>query len=385
MRILHISNDFLPLSGGISTHLQNLLKQQSSLGMNVRLIVPDETIIQYSEEQRDGYQVQRVPYKGTKNRLLKLKRITDCVQRRLTEAHQEENIDIIHQHDHRATRTASSIFSKKKNIPLIWTNHYIRFFNPGELIERIFPIAAGKRPDGFISVHKTIAEGFKSSGFKNIPIEYIPNGVDCEIFRPHQSPKSSTAGINVLFPQRMDPIKGPDVLANAILKLQKKSFDQNWRFYYTGSKPASNIQEKTVSAIKKKLQVLESEQIVFFLDTPLYCEMPELYRSADIVVLPLQEETENIAVLEAWASGKALISTRKIAKNGYAKHAENCWLTDTRDSDQLASAIEKLAENPSLRKKIGMKGRELAENMFTWEKIATKTVGFYDKITQSLK
>ncbi len=131
--------------------------------------------------------------------------------------------------------------------------------------------------------------------------------------------------------------------------------------------------------------MLESEQIVFFLDTPLYCEMPELYRSADIVVLPLQEETENIAVLEAWASGKALISTRKIAKNGYAKHAENCWLTDTRDSDQLASAIEKLAENPSLRKKIGMKGRELAENMFTWEKIATKTVGFYDKITQSLK
>jgi glycogen synthase len=385
MRVLHISNDFLPLSGGISTHLQNLLKQQSSMGMNVRLIVPDETIIQYSEEQHDGYQVQRVPYKGTKNQLLKLKRITDCVQKRLTEAHQEERIDIIHQHDHRATRTASSIFSKKKKIPLIWTNHYIRFFNPGEFIERIFPIAAGKSPDGIICVHKTNAQGNKSLGLKSITTEYIPNGVDCDLFKPHESPKSLAAGISVLFPQRMDLIKGPDVLASAILKLKKKCFDKSWRFYFAGSNPASNIQEKTVLAIKKKLQVLESEQIVFFLDTPLYCEMPQLYRSSDIVVLPLQEETENIAVLEAWASGKALISTRKLEKNGYAKHAENCWLTDTRDSDQLARAIEKLAENPSLRKQLGMKGRELAENLFTWKKIATKTLGFYDKITQSLK
>jgi glycosyltransferase involved in cell wall biosynthesis len=51
-----------------------------------------------------------------------------------------------------------------------------------------------------------------------------------------------------------------------------------------------------------------------------------------------------------------------------------------RDPYGLADAIELLLENAETRQDLGLKGRERALNLFSWEKIAEKTVALYESI-----
>jgi phenylacetate-CoA ligase len=105
--------------------------------------------------------------------------------------------------------------------------------------------------------------------------------------------------------------------------------------------------------------------------------MPAYYDRADIVVLPLQIETENISVFEAWASGTPLITTTQVEKNGYMKDEENCLIVPKRDPQKLAEAIIRLAEDLQLRQKLASNGRELVQKQFRWSHVAKKTAEFY--------
>jgi glycosyltransferase involved in cell wall biosynthesis len=383
--IVHISNDYLPIAGGISTHLQNLLPELSKAGNNISLIVPDENVPDDTIEEVRGYGVLRVRYRTSGNPLLKLYRITKCVMKGLRLiVKMKGEIDMIHQHDHRATRLGSSLFAGKRKIPLVWTNHFIQFFKWYRIPERTIPAIAGKRPDGIISVHKTTAEKTGRSFFKNITTEYIPNGVDLDVFTPEGAgDRSQDSTVSILFPQRLHPIKGPDVFADAILMLYRKFPDNNLKFLVTDGKETSNVHRKTVIAFREKLKPLTEKKKVLFFEAPAYSDMPSIYRKADVVVLPLQEETENMAVLETWASGKPLISTEKIKGNGYADHGTNCWLVESRNSDQLAEAILQLSTDKKLREKLGRNGRKLVEEYFSWKKTATQTLDFYNEILKN--
>jgi len=58
---------------------------------------------------------------------------------------------------------------------------------------------------------------------------------------------------------------------------------------------------------------------------------------------------------------------------------ESAFLVDPNDTDEIATAIVKLAVNPNLREKLSQKGRERASN-FSWEKTARETLKVFEKV-----
>ena len=88
--------------------------------------------------------------------------------------------------------------------------------------------------------------------------------------------------------------------------------------------------------------------------------------AAKVVVVPLLAGSgTRFKVIEAWAAGRAVVSTTIGAEGLPARHGENILLAD--GPRPFADAVSLLLTAPALRAKLGETGRVLFESEFTWE------------------
>lgn len=383
--IVHVSNDFEPISGGVNTHLKNLLQCLGENSFKVTLLVPTASnakradITVCKEGGTTSFRVVRSPYQQTDVSPLKWVRLTGATEAGLHWIREHiGEIDLVHQHDRRATRQGATSFASKENIPVIWTNHSPDYFGKNGWMTRTISKIQNQTPDGVIAVHRSMAELLRRSEFSDIPVRYIPNGVNTNHFMPDGN--CETAKTVVLFPQRLIPSKGPEILAKAAYRILHNYQNKDLSFWFAGSEIASNRDKQSIRKVKEILNDFTDTDAVRFLDNPSYEEMPWYYSCADIVVLPLQVETENLSVFEAWSSGVPLITTYQVEKNGYMIDEENCLIVPDKDVRELAETILRLLLDKNLRDKLAKNGRTLVENHFRWADAAVKTAQFYDEI-----
>jgi glycosyltransferase involved in cell wall biosynthesis len=106
-------------------------------------------------------------------------------------------------------------------------------------------------------------------------------------------------------------------------------------------------------------------------------DMPQVYASSSVVVLPSYREGLPRTLIEAAAVGRAIVASdipgcRDVVHNGL-----NGYLVPTRDSASLADAIEKLLESPKLRRRMGEAGRKLVVEKFSNRRIVRETLHLY--------
>jgi glycosyltransferase involved in cell wall biosynthesis len=70
-------------------------------------------------------------------------------------------------------------------------------------------------------------------------------------------------------------------------------------------------------------------------------------------------------VIEAWAAGRAVVSTTIGAEGLPARHGENLLIAD--GPRQFADAVSLLLTAPDLRAKLSETGRKVFESELTWE------------------
>ena len=108
--------------------------------------------------------------------------------------------------------------------------------------------------------------------------------------------------------------------------------------------------------------------------------MLALLAQANIVCLPSYREGLPKALLEAASCGRAIVATNVPGCREAVRHHENGLLVPARDATALAAALRLLIENPALRRQFGLRGREMAEQEFSIEKITTETLALYRKL-----
>ncbi|MDO5851918.1 MAG: glycosyltransferase family 4 protein [Methanobacteriaceae archaeon] len=86
---------------------------------------------------------------------------------------------------------------------------------------------------------------------------------------------------------------------------------------------------------------------------------------SDIIVLPSISEGSSIVALEAMSSEKPLVATRAGNISDIISNYKNGVLVDIGDSDGLRIAIDKLVEDSSLRKRIGVNARNYVVENFS--------------------
>lgn len=109
-------------------------------------------------------------------------------------------------------------------------------------------------------------------------------------------------------------------------------------------------------------------------------DMPKVLSQAHIVCLPSYREGLPKVLIEAAASGRAIVATDVPGCREIVCHGENGLLVPARDARALAEALKQLILDPSLRQRMGKRGREIAEAEFSVERVNNETLALYKAV-----
>jgi glycosyltransferase involved in cell wall biosynthesis len=106
-------------------------------------------------------------------------------------------------------------------------------------------------------------------------------------------------------------------------------------------------------------------------------DMPAVLAAAHIVCLPSYREGLPKSLLEAAASARPIVATDVTGCRDIVRDGENGFLVPARDAATLAQRLHRLAVEPDLRRRMGRRGREIAEAEFGVQRVVTATLELY--------
>ena len=109
-------------------------------------------------------------------------------------------------------------------------------------------------------------------------------------------------------------------------------------------------------------------------------DMPATLAAAHVVVLPSYREGLPKVLLEAAASGRAIVATDVPGCREIVRHGVNGLLVPPKNALALADAISSLVENRSLRQAAGRHGRRIVDEEFSLARIAAQTISAYREV-----
>ncbi len=137
-------------------------------------------------------------------------------------------------------------------------------------------------------------------------------------------------------------------------------------------------EENPNSLSTAEAQALHNEGAVEWLGHQ--ADVAEVYRGADIAVLPSHREGLPKSLLEAMACGLPIVTTDTSGCRELVTDGVNGLLVPVRDARALADAIRRLAGDSGLRERMGAAGRRRVEREFAQDLVFAKTEAIYREV-----
>lgn len=160
-------------------------------------------------------------------------------------------------------------------------------------------------------------------------------------------------------------IKGPDVFVETIERLKQ------YRPFVLLVGPARGY-------VKRELEKRGIEYKHVFLKD--FAGVPAMFHALDLYVIASRIEGGPKAILEAWASGVPLVSTKVGMVPDIARDGEDALLAEVEDVDQLSAHAARLIEDEGLRERLVQAGLSKVKN-YGWDSIAKR---YYKEIYKNL-
>jgi glycosyltransferase involved in cell wall biosynthesis len=224
----------------------------------------------------------------------------------------------------------------------------------------------------YIAVSSAIAgELDQRFGWPAEKIEVVYNAVDLDRFEV-----GAPAGLReelggsgsvplVLTPARLDQQKGHDVLFRAAVEVPEA------RFVLAGEGPLRAQLEAEVGRLGLAGRVL-------FLGRR--DDIPQLLAACDVFALPSLYEGSSLAVLEAMAARRAVVSSAIGGTAELIADGENGLLVPPGDATALATALRRVLADPSLREEFALKAHSRAEAQFGRETMGRRVEAIYEEL-----
>ncbi len=374
--------------GGMSSFEYHLCKALAHMGHEVTLltsdIVPGRNSLSRGDritietEVETGFQVKRTSAIANLGGDMPIMPLLPLELKRI-------ETDVIHAHEYyNYGSLVSWALSKARKIPFTYTQDRY-YFVKRRVWQPFFRLLNGtllhtaRNSPRFVTAFSAAAADFLSSqGYPQGRISIIPLGVDIAKFAPigegwlrnHLGLQDDQVVISVA---RLHPSKNLESLINALALLSHHN--KKVKLVIVGRGPQSSQLQAHIRELG-----LEKQAILFTEPVP-YDNMPGVYNSCDLLVLPSLYEPFGMAVLEAMACAKPVIVSdvggmRDTVANGQTGFRISLTNQST-FTKELASKINELLAQADLRRRIGKAARERVERLYDWEIIARSYDGFY--------
>ncbi|MEO5960251.1 MAG: glycosyltransferase family 4 protein [Opitutaceae bacterium] len=107
-----------------------------------------------------------------------------------------------------------------------------------------------------------------------------------------------------------------------------------------------------------------------------------LMQEAQAVVLPSISETFGLVILEAWAAGTVVVSSRTSGASALIEHGKNGWLFDLDDPVAFQEALATTLRDPVTRGSVAAAGRKRASADFDTGVLAARMRQLYQRLEE---
>jgi glycogen(starch) synthase len=196
----------------------------------------------------------------------------------------------------------------------------------------------------------------------------IPNGVDRGLFG--SAPRDPHDGLRLLFVGRLVQTKGAHIAIEALRHLVDRG-RSGVELTLVGLSAHPFEYEASLRARVEALGL--GGRITWQAGAP-HAELPALYRRHDVLLFPsIGDEGLPVAMLEAMASGLAVIGTTTGGSAEILADGETGLVFPPGDAAALAAAVERLLLRPEERQALALAGTRLVAERFDLETIADQT------------
>jgi len=277
------------------------------------------------------------------------------------------SFDIIHAHT-RTTQVLAALLSRSLGIPYIVTCH--GFFKR-RILRRIFPCWGVKVIAISEQVREHLVKDFQVSENK---IAVIHNGIDIGKFTQGIKGQGRMArlalglgeGPVIGIVARLSDVKGHIYLIQAMKEVLHKLPQAQLLIVGEG---------KTKNELLKSVNDLGIRENVFF--RPGVFDTKEVLSAMDVFVLPSLKEGLGLSLMEAMASGLAVIGSDVGGIKTLIRDGHTGLLVKPADSRDLSAKLLELLENDEKRNSLGETAQIFIAENFSADKMAAETLKLY--------
>jgi len=221
-------------------------------------------------------------------------------------------------------------------------------------------------------------------------VTVVPCGVNLDLFHPiDQRVAREELGIPadrrlLLFVGRLDPVKGLNVLLEAMCELTRRLRPcraQDLSLAVIGGDRESHLEAMMtdLSCYTEIRRELGLEDLVVFIGSRSQEALPLYYAAAEVCVMPSLYESFGMVALEAMACGTPVIASRVGGLTYTVRDGETGYLVPERDPQALAARLEQLLTNEQLRRKMGARAAEVAAE-YSWTLVSDAIQALYEEV-----
>lgn len=302
-----------------------------------------------------------------------------------------QTMDVIHVHHPFMSGRLAHIYSRKRNIPVLFTNHtrydlYAQTRLPLMPAEISMSMLQAYMPtfcdnmDLVISPSRGMEKVLRQYGVTS-HIEVVPNGADLQPFLSAQPLAREEFGFNeqdilVVYMGRIAPEKNLEFLLQSFAGVSRAV--PNTKLLVVGGG-----QKEHIEGIKEFADELDLRDRVKFTGNIAYDKLPSYLAMCDIFATASVTEVHPFSVIEGMASGLPVVGIDSPGISDSIADGQT-GLLSVNDLASFTAKLTTLCLNRELQKEMGAAARQ-ASRQFSIENTTQVMLGHYNRLTSNTK
>jgi glycosyltransferase involved in cell wall biosynthesis len=313
----------------------------------------------------------------------------------------EPGVDVIHSHALGRLGAMGRVVARGRRLPFVLSIHGGAYDLPAEVRQQLQEPAAGGwdwgkpvglllrarhllgEADAIITCNPREAELLRER-HPGRRIFVQPHGVPLALFAPDHRAAARAAfpavvGRSVLLmPGRIDPTKNQDWLVGQAAELKRR----HPRILLVLAGACTNREYGAALQARITSEGLRDCVLLAGKLPPGAPSLIGLFQEARAVVLPSLSETFGLVILEAWAAGTPVISSRTSGAMALVDEDVNGWLFDLERPGSFHTAVDRLVSEPALGAEWGRAGRAKVATGYDTAGLAGRMKRIYEQLIE---